>query len=113
MTGGDIMALKLVYMTAGSLEEARHIGETLVTEKLAACVNILDAMQSLYEWEGALQRDTETVMIAKTAEARLPELVERVKALHSYEVPCIVAFDIDGGHADFLRWIADTVQPLR
>ncbi len=105
------MALQLVYMTAGSPEEARRIGETLVNDKLAACVNILDGMQSIYVWEGALQHDRETVMIAKTVAARLPALVERVKALHSYDCPCIVAVDIDGGHPEFLRWIGDAVRP--
>ena len=105
------MAIQFVYMTAGSADEARRIGETLVQERLAACVNILDGMQSLYVWEGALQQDRETVLIAKTAASRLPALVERVKALHSYDCPCIVAFDIDGGHPEFLRWLGDAVQP--
>ena len=105
------MALQFVYMTAGSPDEARRIGETLVNEKLAACVNILEGMQSLYVWEGALQHDRETVMVAKTAAARLPALVERVKALHSYDCPCIVAFDIDGGNPAFLRWIGEAVGP--
>ena len=105
------MALQFVYMTAGSPDEARDIGEALVKEKLAACVNILDGMQSLYVWEGALQQDREVVMIAKTTRACVPGLVDRVKALHSYECPCIVAFDIGGGNPDFLRWIGASVQP--
>ncbi len=105
------MALQFVYMTAGNLEEARRIGEVLVKEKLAACVNILDGMQSIYIWEDSLQQDRETVMIAKTAAARVPALVARVKALHSYDCPCITALAIDGGSQDFLRWIGDAVRP--
>ncbi|MBL0714851.1 MAG: divalent-cation tolerance protein CutA [Desulfosarcina sp.] len=105
------MAFQFVYMTTGSLEEAQRIGEVLVKEKLAACVNILDAMQSLYIWDGALQKDREVVMIAKTARARVPELVARVKTLHSYDCPCIVTFEIDGGNADFLQWIGAAVRP--
>lgn len=105
------MALQIVYMTAGSLDEAQRIGQALVQEKLAACVNILEAMQSLYIWEGALQQDREVVMIAKTAAARLPELVDRVKALHSYDCPCIVSLTINGGNPDFLRWIGAAVRP--
>ena len=105
------MALQFVYMTAGNLEEARQIGEALVKEKLAACVNILDGMQSLYIWEDGLQQDREVVMIAKTAVARVPALVARVKALHSYECPCIATFAIDGGNEDFLRWIGAAVHP--
>jgi periplasmic divalent cation tolerance protein len=105
------MALQIVYMTAGSLDEAQRIGQALVQEKLAACVNILEAMQSLYIWEGALQQDREVVMIAKTAAARVPELVDRVKALHSYDCPCIVSLTINGGNPDFLRWIGAAVRP--
>ncbi len=105
------MATQFVYMTAGSLEEAQRIGEVLVQEKLAACVNILDGMQSLYIWEGALQSDREVVMIAKTARNRVPELITKVKTLHSYDCPCIVTFAIDGGNPDFLRWIGAAVRP--
>ena len=107
------MTIQFVYMTAGSLEEAQRIGEALVKEKLAACVNILDAMQSLYIWEDELQKDREVVIIAKTARDRIPELVTRVKALHSYDCPCIVTFTIDGGNADFLQWIGAAVRPKR
>ena len=105
------MALKFVYMTAGDMEEARQIGEVLVKEKLAACVNILDGMQSIYLWKEELQQDREVVMIAKTAASRIPLLVARVKMLHSYECPCIVTFQIDGGNEDFLRWIGASVRP--
>ena len=108
--GKTIMALQFVYMTAGNLEEARQIGGVLVKEKLAACVNILDGMQSLYLWKDELQQDREVVMIAKTTAARIPALVARVKAIHSYECPCITTFAIDGGNADFLRWIGATVS---
>ncbi len=105
------MALQFVYMTAGNLQEARQMGEVLVKEKLAACVNILEGMQSLYIWKGELQQDREVVMIAKTAAARIPELVARVKALHSYECPCITTFAINGGNEDFLHWIGAAVRP--
>ena len=107
------MAIQFVYMTAGSLEEAQRIGEALVREKLAACVNIIDGMQSLYVWEDALQKDREVVMIAKTTRDRVAELITMVKALHSYDCPCIVTFAIDGGNPDFLRWIGAEVHPHR
>lgn len=95
-----------VYMTAGSVDEARKVGRALVEERLAACINIIDGMRSLYWWEGAVQEDAETVLVAKTTEARLDALIERVKALHSYDCPCVVALPMVGGHADFLDWIA-------
>jgi periplasmic divalent cation tolerance protein len=104
---------QLVYMTAGSLEEARRIGGKLVEDRLAACVNILDAMHSIYRWEGECQEAREVVMIAKTTRARLSALIETVKAVHSYDCPCIVSFDIAGGNPDFLAWIGAEVAGER
>jgi len=100
---------QFVYMTAGSPEEARRIGETLVEDRLAACVNIIEGMHSIYRWKGELQKDREVVMIAKTTRNRLPALIETVKRMHSYDCPCIVSFDLDGGHSDFLEWIGTEV----
>ncbi len=100
---------QFVYMTVGRLEEAQRIGEALVEDRLAACVNIIDGMHSIYRWKGELQKDREVVMIAKTTRDRLPALIETVKRMHSYDCPCIVSFDIDGGHPDFLEWIGTEV----
>jgi periplasmic divalent cation tolerance protein len=100
------MSVNFVYMTAGSPQEARNIGRKLVVSKLAACVNILGDMNSIYMWEGKIQDDSEVVMIAKTTEKRLPELVEKVNSLHSYDCPCIVAIPVSGGNPAFLDWIA-------
>ena len=97
-------------MTAGSADEARTIGEALVAEKLAACVNLIDGMTSIYRWQGDMQLDTETVIIAKTTSDRVAALTERVKALHSYDCPCVVALSIEGGNDAFLNWISDQVK---
>ena len=99
------MSSKLVYMTAGSRDEAERIGRTLVEERLAACVNILGPMTSIYRWEGDIASDDETAFIAKTTEALVDDLVERVCQLHSYSCPCVVAIPIESGNADFLNWI--------
>jgi periplasmic divalent cation tolerance protein len=99
------MSYRFVYMTAGSREEARRIGRVLVEERLAACVNVLDGMNAMYWWQGAVQDAQEAVLIAKTRAELLERLTERVKALHSYSCPCVVALPIEGGNADFLRWI--------
>jgi len=104
------MKVNFIYMTAGSREEARRIGKELVMSRLAACVNILDNMNSLYMWQGNVQDDSEVVMIAKTTEERVPRLVEKVKSLHSYECPCIVSIPVSGGNQAFLDWIADEVK---
>lgn len=102
--------LCLVYMTASSAEEARKIGETLVEEQLAACVNLIDGMTSIYRWEEKLQHDTETVIIAKTTEGLVGALTDRVKALHSYDCPCVVSLPIDNGSNEFMNWILNSVK---
>ena len=103
---GGKMKINFIYMTVGSKDEARKIGKELVTSRLAACVNILDNMNSFYMWEGEIQDDTEVVMIAKTSEERVPQLVEKVKSLHSYDCPCIVSLPVLNGYQPFLEWIA-------
>ena len=104
------MKIIFIYMTAGSKDEATKIGKELVISKLAACVNILDNMNSIYLWQGEVQDDTEVVMIAKTIEDRLPELIEKVKSMHSYDCPCIVSLPVLAGHQPFLDWIAEEVK---
>lgn len=95
----------LVYMTAGSAEEARAIGRALVEARLAACINIIDGMTSLYWWEGEIETGSETVLIAKTRVTLVAALTEKVKALHSYNCPCVVSLPIAGGNPAFLDWI--------
>jgi periplasmic divalent cation tolerance protein len=94
-----------VYVTASSEEEADRLGTALVEERLAACVNILPGVRSRYWWEGKLVRDTEAVLIAKTRRALFKPLMERVKALHSYRCPCVVALPIEDGNPAYLGWI--------
>lgn len=102
----------LVYMTASSNDEAIRIGRALVEERLAACANILPGMRSLYWWDGRVQDDKETVLIVKTRAAFVPALTERVKALHSYSVPCVVALPIVAGNPAYLDWLlGETVAP--
>ena len=104
------MKINFIYMTAGSKEEAGKIGKELITSGLAACVNILDNMNSFYMWEGEIQDDTEVVMIAKTSEERVPQLVEKVKSLHSYDCPCIVSLPVSDGYPPFLDWVQGEVK---
>ncbi|TVQ15932.1 MAG: divalent-cation tolerance protein CutA [Balneolaceae bacterium] len=94
-----------VYITTSGIDEARLIGQALIDDKLAACANIVDGMESIYRWEGKVVQDQETVLIAKTTRNRLGELEARVKELHSYDVPCIVAMPIGFGSSDYLEWI--------
>ena len=100
----------LIYITAGSAEEARSIGRKLVEERLAASVNIFNNIQSIYWWGGRMQEESEAVLIAKTKKALIPELIEKVKAMHSYELPCIVSLPIADGHGPFLEWIREETK---
>ena len=99
------MSERLVYMTAGSLDEAERIGWALVSERLAACVNLLPAMQSIYRWDGKVQQEAEVAMLAKTRTELIERLTRRVLELHSYECPCVVAVPIEGGNPAFLEWV--------
>ncbi|MGD8990952.1 MAG: divalent-cation tolerance protein CutA [Desulfobacterales bacterium] len=104
------MPVNFIYMTAGSMAEARKIGKALVETRLAACVNIVDNMQSIYRWEEQLQEDSEVVLIAKTTDKLVPQLINRVKSLHSYDCPCIVSLPVSGGYPPFLDWIQSEVN---
>jgi len=96
---------KLIYVTTPTREEAGKIAETVVTEKLAACANIFDRVTSIFHWNGKLCRENETVLILKTTGKRAEELSARIKQLHSYDCPCIVALPIEGGNPRFLNWV--------
>ena len=104
------MELNFVYITFGNKEEARSIGKVLVEEKLVACVNIFDGVNSFYIWQDVLQDDQEVIMIAKTTSDRMSMVIDRVKALHSYDCPCIVSLPIRDGNPEFLDWITGMVQ---
>jgi periplasmic divalent cation tolerance protein len=104
------MAVNFVYMTAGSKAEAQKIGNALVECRLAACVNILDNMQSIYRWNERIQQDTEVVLIAKTTDNLVSALIDQVKSLHSYDCPCIVSLPISNGYPPFLDWVQQEVK---
>jgi len=99
-----------IYMTAASPEEAHKVGRALVEERLAACMNVIPGMSSCYWWQGKIEEARETVLIAKTRRELVERLTARVKALHSYSVPCVVALPILGGNPDYLRWIEEETR---
>lgn len=100
----------VAFVTAATSDEATRIARALVEERLAACVNIVAPIASVYRWEGQVQQDSEVLLIIKTTDARLPALIRRVKALHSYQVPEVIAVPIADGSADYLAWLADVVR---
>jgi periplasmic divalent cation tolerance protein len=100
----------VVLMTAGSQEEADIIAHTLVAELLAACVNVIPGVTSVYRWEGEVQRDQEWLLVAKSRGKVLDELIRRVQSIHSYDVPEIIALPIVGGSEAYLRWLDGEVH---
>lgn len=99
------MEALLVYMTAGSAEEAGSIARVLVEERLAACVNVIEGMRSVYRWQGSVEEASEAVMIAKTSVGGFDALAARVREVHSYDTPCIVALPLAAGDRGYLDWI--------
>jgi periplasmic divalent cation tolerance protein len=95
----------LVYITFPGRKEAERVGKTIVKEGLARCVNVIPDMKSIFSWKGKLEMNKECILLAKTSERNYPELERRVKQLHSYELPCILAFKVTRGSEDFTRWV--------
>ncbi|QJB57596.1 divalent-cation tolerance protein CutA [Pseudodesulfovibrio sp. zrk46] len=104
------MTKMFVYMTCETEKEAECIGTVLVERRLAACINIIYGMKTMYWWEGKVETANEVVLIAKTKSSLVGELTEAVKAIHSYDVPCIAALPIQGGNPDFLAWIVQETK---
>jgi periplasmic divalent cation tolerance protein len=102
--------LVVVLITTGSQEEAERIAGALVSEMLAACVNLIPGVTSIYRWEGEVQRAQEWLLVAKSRSDVLNQLTRRVQALHSYEVPEIIALPLSGGSEAYLRWIDGEVH---
>jgi len=100
-----------VTTTIDSRESAERIGALLVEERLAACAQVVGPVASTYRWEGRVERAIEWYCHLKTTVARLPELETRLRAVHSYQVPEIIAVPISAGHPAYLAWIEDTVRP--
>lgn len=96
----------MIYVTAPTREEAMAIGRALVGEKLAACVNVLGEAHSIYRWQGNVEEAQEIVLIAKTRQALVDAALARIKQLHSYDVPCAVAYAMAGGLPNYLAWLA-------
>ena len=101
----------VALVTCESADRGAKIARGLLDKHLAACVNILPGAKSLYWWEGKIEESAECVLIIKTRESLLGELTAEVKRLHSYTVPEVVAFRIEGGNPDYLRWLADETDP--
>jgi periplasmic divalent cation tolerance protein len=103
----------VVFVTAGSEAEAETIARALVEERLAACVNILPPIRSIYRWEGKVADDQEWLLFIKTRAQRFSAVEARVKALHSYQVPEVIALPIVQGAEGYLRWLLENASEPR
>jgi periplasmic divalent cation tolerance protein len=95
----------MAYITVPNRDEALRLAAVLVEERLAACANVNDGMTSLYWWQGQVQQEREVGMIVKTRADLVEKLERRVRELHSYTVPCVVAWPLTAGYTPFLDWV--------
>lgn len=100
------MAALVCFCTCPDAASAERLAEALVGERLAACVNVLPGVRSVYRWQGSIERADEVVLLIKTTHDRLDALAARVRALHPYELPELVAVEAAGGLPDYLAWVA-------
>lgn len=105
------MSVCMVYITAKDKEEAERLGNILIEAKLAACINIIEKIESMFFWQDKIQQEAETVLLAKTRVALVGQLTEKVKQSHSYDCPCVVALPIIDGNPEFIDWIGEETAP--
>jgi periplasmic divalent cation tolerance protein len=103
-------AFRIVLTTADSEELADRIAGTLVERRLAACVNVLGPVSSVYRWKGEIVSDRERMLVIKTSADRLREVREAIRELHTYDVPEVLAFAVDDGDRAYLDWLADCLR---
>ena len=105
------MGIIMLYITFPNEEEAQLTAEKIIKEKLAACCNIIsNNALSIYYWKGEINRDRETIMIAKTSENKVEKLTDRIIELHSYDIPCVVALSVQNGNDEFIDWVKREVN---
>lgn len=102
--------VSLVFVTAGNEKDALAIAEKLVEEKLVACVNVVPQIRSVFLWKGEVCHEPEVLMIMKTPTSLFPSLQKRVKEIHSYEVPEIIAFPVSQGLPQYLQWVVESTE---
>ena len=108
--GSSMAEFVVVFVTSGSEEEALKVAHALVEERLAACANLVSPIRSIYRWEGKICDEKEWLLVVKTQRSRFEELEKRVKSLHSYTVPEIIALPMVEGSPAYLRWVEEMTE---
>jgi periplasmic divalent cation tolerance protein len=101
--------VRAAFVTAPDPQTAEAMARTLVEERMAACVNVIPGLISVYRWKGDVQRENEALMIVKTTQARAAELRDRIVQLHPYDVPEVVVLNVAAGHEAYLAWVREAV----
>jgi len=99
--------MRIVLSTIDDVQKAQELATTLVNRKLAACVNIIPSVWSVYHWQGTVEKAVENLLIFKTSEGRLDELMEGLRELHPYDLPEIIALPVETGLPEYLRWVEE------
>ncbi|XP_074386184.1 protein CutA [Zonotrichia albicollis] len=110
-TAGDTGEVSAAFVTCPNLSVATELARSLVQNRLAACVNIIPGVTSVYTWQGKLEEDSEVLLMIKTRSSRVPALSDFVRSQHPYEVPEVVALSVAQGNPPYLRWVRDSVPP--
>ena len=100
----------VVLVTASGLEEGNKITSAILDKRMAACVNIVPKISSLFWWQGKIDAADEVLLIIKTRASRIKDIIDTVKSIHSYSVPEVIALPVMAGHGDYLDWIAEEVE---
>ena len=106
----DVSDAIIVFMTASNGEEAARLADMLVGAHLAACVQILPEIESVYRWQGKIERAPEILLLAKTTKSKFEELEREVRALHSYDTPEIIAVPVVAGSASYVDWLIQSTK---
>ena len=100
----------LIYITTSETLESKKIANALLEKRLVACTNIIPQIASLYLWKGKIEMDNESLLIAKTRDDKVDQVIERVKELHSYETPCILQLEVKKGSEEYLQWMENELS---
>jgi periplasmic divalent cation tolerance protein len=95
----------IIYITTSGVSESKKIAAKLLEEKLAACINIIPTIKSIYLWKHEIEEDTESIMMVKTKSVLVEQVIKMVEDIHSYEIPCILEITINNGSKNYLKWI--------
>jgi len=100
----------IIYITTSGIEEAKKIARILLKERLVACTNIIPQIESLYWWEGNIEEDQESLLLAKTGSDLVNKVIDRVEEIHSYETPCALEIQIKMGSENYLNWLDNALR---